>query len=134
MPTFIYTRGIPLPPAITDLTIVGPILIFNVALSYHLEAEASGASTEDLHRAKRLYELAYGSQTATENTLFRFAVINNIAVIDRQLGNIQESEYYINQLMSVLMLMVDQKHGAKLRQLRGFLVNLPSSSKTAGAA
>jgi len=45
--------------------IITPILIFNAALD-----EARGASTEGLHGAKRLHELAFGSlQTAVGQTL-----------------------------------------------------------------
>lgn len=45
-PTFIYTCGIPLPPTITDLEIVTPIVVFNCALAQHLAAEERGASTK----------------------------------------------------------------------------------------
>lgn len=131
---FIYDQGILLPQNTTDFAIITPALIFNAALSHHLAAHARGAFAQDLQSAKRLYELAYGSQTVALNTLFRFVVINNIAVIDRQLGNAEQSEFYIKQLMSVLMLLVDQKRSAELQQLRGFLVNVRTSSTTASAA
>ena len=135
-PTFIYTCDIPLPPTITDLEIVTPIVVFNCALAQHLAVEERGASTEDqaLQRAKKLYEIAHGSHSLTQNILFRFAVINNIAVIDRRLKNTEQSDQYICELMSLFMLLVDQNCDEELRQLRGFWVNVPSVSTAAGAA
>lgn len=131
---FIYDHGIMLPQMTTDLAIITPILIFNAAVSQHLATYARGCWRDDLESAKRLYKLAYGTQAVSHNKLFRFAIINNIAVIDRQLGNTEESEYYIKQLMSVLMLMVDQKRHAELQQLQGFFVNIPACKTTASAA
>lgn len=133
---FIYDQGILIPQCTTDLAIITPILLFNSAVSQHLAAYARGSSTKDLESAKTLYNLAYGTQTVAHNKLFRFAVINNIAVIDRLLGNTETSDYYLRQLMPILMLMVDQKRDAELRQLRGFFANVRSitSCSAAGAA
>lgn len=135
MNKFIYKHGILLPPTASDVATMAPLLIFNTALAHHLASEASGSPTKDLQKAKHLYEIAYKSQeTTAQNTLFRFATVNNIAVIDRELGNIEQSNHQIDQLISALMVLVDQQRGAELRQLRWFLVNLPRTITAASAA
>ena len=135
--TFTYEYGIVMSRRFTDQEILIPIVIFNAALARHLSVEkmpGTPKSIQELQRAKRLYELAYESHSASHNLLFRFATINNIALIEKRLGNNEQSERYIRQLTSVLMLFIDQKRNAELRQVSGFLVNVLDSSGTANAA
>ena len=151
--SFVYRHAIQIhPEAVHDKAITTPILIFNAALVHHLSAlsrggrqdydaatatahsTSNGVIISELSQAKRLYELAYGSQTVSGNTLFRFATINNIGMIERQLGNQKQAEYYMNRLLSVLMVLVNQKRSVELRHLSGFWSNLTMHKTTASAA
>ncbi|CAJ1936093.1 unnamed protein product [Cylindrotheca closterium] len=133
-PLFVYSHGIILPPntLATDnnsMTMVSAILTFNSALAYQLYAlqhcKCKSSHTFLLLQSKRLYELAFGVHSgAHHNLLFEFAVVNNIAVIDRCIGNEAMSTQTFENLMSVLMLMVDQGCDSRLRQLQGFLRNV----------
>ncbi|KAL3930059.1 MAG: hypothetical protein SGBAC_011934 [Bacillariaceae sp.] len=136
-PTYIYDHGILIPSSIVDPTITTPIIIFNSALVHHLSAEAKGGarpSPRELNKAKRLYELAYGSQTIAQNLMFRCVIFNNIAMIDQQLGNAHQLEQFLGHVVSVLMLFVDQGCRVQLRHLQGFWANVCSISPTATAA
>lgn len=140
--TFVYKHGITLPPtSLKDDHATTAILIFNTALAHHLAAESSShtfTSHRFLFKARRLYELAYnaGGDSLDENLLFQFAVINNIMAIDRRLAinGTEATQACFEHLFSILMILVDQGCDTRLRHLRGFLVNFPSSIKTAAAA
>ena len=131
---FVYEHGIFLHPSMSDSSIVAPILIFNTALAHHLAFQAGRASIKALHKAKKLYELAYRTQDIDNNILFQFVVINNIAMIDRQLGYFATANDCLDYLMSVLMVMVDRGCTMRLRHVQGFLKNIPSTLETAAAA
>ncbi|CAJ1943437.1 unnamed protein product [Cylindrotheca closterium] len=134
----IYHQGILIPSTMVgDPRITTPILIFNSALAHHLSAEASqgaASSPRELNKAKRLYELAYQSQTISENMMFRCAIFNNIAMIDLRLGNEEQSKQYLSLVMSVMMTFVEQGFRVKLRCLQGLWANVCSISQTATAA
>lgn len=95
---FIYEYGISLPLTVTDSSVVTPTLIFNSALAHQLWAEShhwrtGTESVKILQKAKRLYELAYHDTLldVDENVLFQFATINNVSVVDREIGNTVQS-------------------------------------------
>mmetsp|Transcript_3688 Transcript_3688/g.8487 ORF Transcript_3688/g.8487 Transcript_3688/m.8487 type:complete len:204 (-) Transcript_3688:164-775(-) len=98
---FIYDHGISIPPSTkVDIQTLSAIVIFNTALAYHLAAESQDAptSTESLHKAKRLYHLAYHVDTSSRSLLFQFAVINNLGVVERKLGNTAVSNQFFDYL------------------------------------
>lgn len=133
---FIYKHGISLQKAVTDhADVVSAILIFNSALAYHMYA-MHHRRPEKLHKARRLYELAYdgASDILDNNLLFQFAVINNLAMIDQQLGNTaRNSENCLSYLLSIYMIFVDQGCDMHLQHVSSFLVNLPSSTIAAAS-
>lgn len=134
--TFVYDLGIVLPATVNAPTVITPILIFNLALAHHqsgLACQDAYISQRMLSKAKRLYQLSHTSVSGQDNVLFHFAVLNNIAVIDRALGNTAESNEYFEYLMSLFMLLVDRGSSELLRQLEGFVANV-SSAKCAQAA
>ena len=119
---FIYNHGISIPQAVTDPAVIVPVLIFNSALAHHLAAK----SVEELLNAERLYKYAYGSaHCACGNSLFWFAVINNVSVILRDIGNIKQSERNFQHLLKIFTIFVDQRSTERLRKVQGFLVNIP---------
>lgn len=102
--SFIYKQGIPIPPAVSqDESLVTSILIFNSALAHHLAAETPEIQTppETMHKAKRLYMLASSIDRIAESVCFQFAVINNMAVLERKLGNTALSNEYFDYLASI---------------------------------
>ncbi|CAJ1948385.1 unnamed protein product [Cylindrotheca closterium] len=135
---FVYEQGILLPPTATEYTMVSAVVIFNSALAHQLFAQQQqdkDASQRYLLMSRRLYGLAYGVHSrACHSMLFQFVVINNMAVIDQQTGNPEQSTQYFKHLMTVLLLMVDQGCTSRLRHLRGFTRNVPSSAESQAAA
>ncbi|KAL3933744.1 MAG: hypothetical protein SGBAC_010263, partial [Bacillariaceae sp.] len=83
---FVYGHGVVLPLNTLDGTVITPVLIFNC---HHLGARrCNECSTSQafLNKARRLYEIAYSEQDHDFNTLFKFAIVNNVGEIHKQLG------------------------------------------------
>ena len=102
--SLIYNQGIPIPPAVSrDQGMVTSILIFNSALAHHLAAETPTIPTtiETIQKAKRLYELASNVDRIVDSVCFQFAVINNMGVVERKLGNTSLSNEYFDYLASL---------------------------------
>ncbi|KAL3942605.1 MAG: hypothetical protein SGBAC_003237 [Bacillariaceae sp.] len=95
----IYHLGIPVPPNETRPFRMSQILIFNAALAHHLSAETS-ANRETMNKAKLLYQMVCNPGDMAESPLFQFAVINNLGVIERRMGNV--SNQYFDMLPSLL--------------------------------
>ena len=105
--SLIYRHGICLPPAeVTDIFVVSSSLIFNAALAHHLLAGQSSnnpaAARALLQKAKQLYAMAHRAVDRRGSKLFRFAVINNLGVIERKLGNAVLSNQYFDYLACTL--------------------------------
>lgn len=136
-PHYIYKHGIPLADTVTDAETIAPILVFNAALAHHLLARRSSdqRSIGYLQRAYRLYALAYDAPGIDGNPLFQFAVMNNAAVIERQIENNTESwDASMDYLMSLYMVLLDRGCTSFVRQMQGILVNAIPSSPGAHAA
>ncbi|CAJ1970484.1 unnamed protein product [Cylindrotheca closterium] len=134
--TFMYSHAIPLPPNVTDHATITLLLIFNAALAHHLVAmQDKEDSPRFLRRANQLYTLAYNSSEDIEqNPLFLFAVYNNTALVDLQIGDKDSWNPCVEHLVSIYMVMVDEGCTSRLRHLQGFLESLVSSTPTAAAA
>ena len=134
--TFIYHHAVIIPPPLeVDSTILTAILIFNAALAHHELAEHSLCyRTRLLERAKQLYELAYDSCDLEQNLLFQFAFINNIAVIEREIGIFSNANEYFDYLMSLIILFVDRGCDLRLRHFKGCVANIPLPMRNAPAA
>ncbi|CAJ1933053.1 unnamed protein product [Cylindrotheca closterium] len=137
--TFIYDHAVIIPTTIEiDATIVTAILVFNAALANHELAESNrlyhGTRVRLLTRAKHLYQLAYISCDLEQNPLFQFALINNIAVIEREIGNVSTANECFAYLFSLLIVFVDQGYDLRLRLVHGFVANVPFSIKNAAPA
>lgn len=132
---FIYDYAITIPPTIEEMNSEAliPVLIFNAALAHHGMAEHDSCHRPNmLQRAKQLYELAYHSCDLEENQLFQFAVINNIAVIDRDMSNLSAANECFEYLLSLLFM--DGGYVIRLRLVKGFVANIPLRIKNAPAA
>ncbi|CAJ1948609.1 unnamed protein product [Cylindrotheca closterium] len=134
---FVYQRGIFIPPNAYETINIAAILIFNSALSHQLLARQhpkTPVPQSILLKAQRLYQLAYDLQDNEDNILFKFAVINNTAVIYRAVGNHTMSKECLDFLVSLLMMFVDRGCSVQLQHVRGFLANLDSNTQSAPAA
>ncbi|CAJ1968595.1 unnamed protein product [Cylindrotheca closterium] len=102
---FIYDNAIQIPPSLeVDTHILGAIVIFNAALAHHLASESQETPTppEALHKAQRLYRLSYQLYGGGKSLLFQFAVLNNLGVVERRLGNTSISNQYFDYLASLV--------------------------------
>lgn len=109
---FIYGQGIPIPPKVTDPTKISAIVIFNLALAYHLWAvkNETAPSRSFLAKAKQLYELTYDLHAqADRDVLFPFAVLNNLALVEHSLGNTAKSMKYFELLTAVKRALFDEE-------------------------
>ncbi|KAL3935810.1 MAG: hypothetical protein SGBAC_008747 [Bacillariaceae sp.] len=110
---YIYQRGISLPSAmVEDPTRVPPTLIFNSALSHHLLAAAVHEPQMRQHlfdKAIKLYKLAYTIEQSGDyknNNIFKMAVLNNLGVICRVLGQEEQAQECFDYLVSMMMQLV----------------------------
>lgn len=135
---FTYDQGIALPTnsAMDNGALVTTILVFNAALANHLLAihKNDDQSHHYLQKARRLYQLAHESQDIDRNLFFHFAVINNLAMIDREMGNMESAHKRFEYLVSVVMILITQEQSDLVSDLGVFFVNMPFSIKTAAAA
>jgi hypothetical protein len=133
---YIYRQGIFIPSTLNSV-IITPIVIFNLALAHHLKAEQSEDADQHkffLQKSLRLYKLAYNAHGNGENLLFRFASVNNIALIHNDLNNTEMSEKCLEYMLSELMLLVDCGKADHLQCVDGFLWNISCKTSPAAAA
>ena len=126
---FIHRQGVLLPPEASDSSMITSIVIFNAALVHHLAAtQIERVNKEDvLQRALRLYEFAYESHNMDENVLFQFIVINNIAAIQHDSGNVEAARECFDYLTSLYMVFLDQQERScclQIHYVRGFAANI----------
>jgi hypothetical protein len=132
---YIYSRAIPLAPTVTNYAIVAPVLMFNAALAHHMVArQDEEKGIHYLYRAKQLYTLAYHSQDIYLNPLFQFVLYNNTALIDFQIGNTESWNSSFRYLISIYMILMDQRRSSYLRHIQGFLQKLVTATPVAPAA
>jgi hypothetical protein len=109
------------------------IIMFNLALCHHMK----GVSNEDealsqrmFAIAKRLYELTFQMQAQDSeiNLLLTSALLNNLSLVHKALGNGHEAEQCNQLLLSTLLLLVDMggltPQESAIYDLTGFLGNV----------
>mmetsp|Transcript_35118 Transcript_35118/g.85063 ORF Transcript_35118/g.85063 Transcript_35118/m.85063 type:complete len:211 (-) Transcript_35118:83-715(-) len=134
---FIYEHGIVLPMNTFDATVITPVLIFNCALSYQLAARHCDDGTHQafLDKAASLYQIAYKDQDQDLNTIFKFAILNNIGVIHKMLDRSEAAKACFDYLVSMMMIYVATDNCKYLRLVQGFWNNvLGDGRETAPAA
>jgi hypothetical protein len=82
-------------------------MIFNSALAHQLSAETSASPA--MMKAKLLYRLICNPEDMAQSSLFQYAVINNLGVIEQKMGNASLSYQYFDLLPSVPDLREDLK-------------------------
>jgi hypothetical protein len=115
---FLYRDAIFIPIALgtclghRERSMVSSIVIFNLALVHHLSTRWTTESdpSTNLHRALKLYELAFNmqrEQLREVNVLFVLAVTNNIGMIQREIGGEESATSWFEAVLSTLMYMSD---------------------------
>jgi tetratricopeptide (TPR) repeat protein len=132
---FLYENGIAIPSELigttyADTILVCCIIIFNLALAQHLHFHCSKltrtAHSKSLHKAVRLYELAFQLQRETDlenNTLFTLAIVNNIGLAHRQLLDGEAALKCFEFVLSILMYLTDCGY-SEMFVLEGFFLNI----------
>lgn len=126
-----------IPTTETDQNVITAIILFNAALSHHLLIAGQDSSlyaTKHLLKARQLYELAHRTQDTDTNIMFEFAILNNVAMICREVGAETTANWCFAYMLSIWVLLLDRQDTSRLCQLRGFLYNIPSSITVSPAA
>jgi hypothetical protein len=87
----------------------GTIVIFNLALSYHLAAKGSPKRKVYLHKAAKLYELAYNLHIEhnMKSVIFSMATINNLGLVHEALRHTESSRRCFQHVLSTMMCLID---------------------------
>eukprot|EP00526_Cylindrotheca_closterium_P019679 CAMPEP_0113633262 /NCGR_PEP_ID=MMETSP0017_2-20120614/17310_1 /TAXON_ID=2856 /ORGANISM="Cylindrotheca closterium" /LENGTH=229 /DNA_ID=CAMNT_0000543893 /DNA_START=76 /DNA_END=765 /DNA_ORIENTATION=- /assembly_acc=CAM_ASM_000147 len=110
---FMYSDAIRISPEIAAAGIpkhdVSSIMLFNLALAYHLSALDSMNPDADLRKALHVYELLYTMQQENEenflcNLMFVLSILNNIGIIHQWRNEDDIAARCFDKLLSVLML------------------------------
>jgi tetratricopeptide (TPR) repeat protein len=114
---YIYRQAIHIPlediveSTYEESAMTSSMIIFNVALAYHLSALASDKhESKKLHQAATLYQLAVNLQCNAQlenNILFIMAAMNNLGVIYHQLEDRETATKFFQHLLTTVMLCVD---------------------------
>lgn len=113
------------PQTLLKLTFV---LVYNLALSYHLNALTTKTCKTTLCKAMGYYAKAHGLQPSNDtelSVLLSFAITNNIGHIHGYLGNIPKAQQCFQHLLNILMWTIEC-HGRNILppQLDGLLRNI----------
>ena len=136
---YVYEHGVILPPSSAmEIRLIAPVLVFNTALSHHLLASTMEADPEMrarlLERAKQLYKLALGERSVEYSTEFKFAIINNIAVVCKTTGQVEEANMYLTFLVSLRMHLSSAGERSTSPSVSGFWINIFGKGSMAPAA
>mmetsp|Transcript_7096 Transcript_7096/g.16607 ORF Transcript_7096/g.16607 Transcript_7096/m.16607 type:complete len:211 (-) Transcript_7096:50-682(-) len=129
---FIYHNGIILPSTVSDCALITSALVFNTALAHQLLASAMDPQDNLCHsllrKAKALYKVAYNEQV--EGILIKFAIINNIGVIYRWLGEEDElARECFDFLVSLTMSLAHTGSADLAQHMCGFWANVEITNK-----
>jgi hypothetical protein len=128
----VYLSEVPRSSEEESITSLSFIIMFNLALCHHMKGTSSkdeALSQRTLAIAKRLYELTFQmqAQNVETNLLLTSALLNNLSLVHKALGNRHEAEQCDQLLLSTLLLLVDMgglTHQESVHDLAGFFGNV----------
>jgi hypothetical protein len=107
------------------------ILVFNMALSFHLTA--MDLDDDDAKRplilkgAERLYKLGYSMQVEESNVelslTYSMAIVNNWAQVSKELNKELQSERLFKNVVRFLMVIIDSGATDEIDEMDGFMGN-----------
>ena len=122
--------------------ILSVIILFNMALSYHLLAlewthhqSLPSLRSKLFREALKLYQLAIVMRNRGKlhfNTNFILAMVNNTVHIQRALGRPLRAQKLQDLMMSTLMMAVDNVQSSLIEELDGFMATASLSLRTTG--
>ena len=133
---FMYSDGIRISARVAASGIskhdVSSILLFNLALAFHLSALDSMDPASDLRKALQVYELVYtmqqeNKQNFMSNLMFVLSILNNIGIIHQWRNDDHIAAQCFDKLLSVLMLLSNHSQSANKTEdvvFRGFYRNV----------
>mmetsp|Transcript_64740 Transcript_64740/g.90053 ORF Transcript_64740/g.90053 Transcript_64740/m.90053 type:complete len:232 (+) Transcript_64740:52-747(+) len=141
---YLYQQAVSIPLDIGSSyrasVMVSTMVTFNLALANQLASmnQTGEDSKLMLHKAAKLYELAFSMQQEEEfdcNTLFTLATINNLGLVHSQLNDRTSANKCFEYLLSSLMYLTNasgQKQPS--REFDGFFRNASSSIQSSRSA
>jgi hypothetical protein len=128
----VYLSEVPRSSGEESITSLSFIIMFNLALCHHIKgtsSEEDALSQKTFAIAKRLYELTFQmqAQDVETNLFLTSALLNNLSLVHKALGNSHEAGQCDQLLLSTLLLLVDMgglTPQESANDLAGFLGNV----------
>ena len=97
------------------------IIIFNLALAYHLRAIQQLVSHDSLRQVLQLYEVAYRLQVREDIRSLRFTMVlaNNLGQVHRAAGNGSKYAMCLEHVLSAMMFLLDVQQQQSDQSSRG---------------
>lgn len=103
------------------------MLLYNLALTHHMNATDGDLSLARLRKAASLYELAfelYTRENIDMSTLHYMALLNNLGQVHQLVGRSDKARWYFEQVLSVIMLLNTCGQSRLVDNLHEFLENV----------
>lgn len=114
---YVHRQGIPIPldaaSGYYSCVMMSSVIIYNLALAQQLSCSSPDTrrNPAKLIKAARLYDLAFNMQRNDENlgdnVCFTLAIVNNLGVVYRELGDLEAARKCFEHVLSTLMLVLD---------------------------
>lgn len=125
----------------TSCTIESAIILFNMALCYHLDSMKPNSMQDATRNAKTLYEMAYtlAAQTTADIRSHQIILIslNNLGQLEHEMGNFDASKRYFDDLSSYVVWLGSSGGAHLVSDRHDFMINalvLRNPNICAGAA
>ena len=102
------------------------VVMYNLALSFHLSALAQGCIAR-LARAKKLYELAFQmhlEESCEVTLLYSLALMNNLGLVYQLLNDMERSNQCFQHLLATMMFLLESEEAHKIKQWDGLMSNV----------
>ena len=113
-------------PSARFFTKLSMVIIFNLALSFHLSA-LEHVSVPRLLRAKRLYEFAFQMHLQDDcdvTLLYSLALMNNLGLIYNSLSDLDRSSQCFEHMLATMMFLLESDDARTIKQWDGLLSNV----------
>jgi hypothetical protein len=130
---FVFTDPIEIPAEVTKVaptqrlfSKLSMVAMYNLALAFHLSA-LELASVTRLVRAQKLYEFAFHmhlEESCDVTLLYSLALMNNLGLIYRLLGDEGRSGQCFQHLLATMMFLLESEEAQKIQQWDGLMSNV----------